>query len=452
MRSIIFVVAACVGALCFADSVTVIMEDRITKLDVDQAPTSLVAFANSLGRHSDGRLEWYRASRETDQENELSACREAVGEMPVSHLNPADWVGDDHVNHRKKLIELMDSLQATGRVTEYGRIDTLRLKTDGFVDRRLRDGDTIRIRTDELREIFVWNVRDGFVAKPHAPNKFPYRYAGSTLTDRVIRGDYTYAISPAGAVQLLGIATHNQSNQKDNNGKDFVELKKVPYRWTHGATDLTLGDGLLVYSIIHYMRAKNCVCLGSGGGFIPRIMTQARVDLYDSQIFEGNRDYNWGDIGVTYLVDASNGVGGNTDWVDEKSFLRENFHPRVILDTTENAYYNFFVKEDIKIDYLHIDAGHSYEDVKKDFELYTKLLSPNGIVSIHDTDESFEKEYIVTDDIKTNDHQEITNGPSKLVKELKENKEWEIFNFFNNGIFKTKPASTGLTILQRCKN
>jgi hypothetical protein len=38
-----------------------------------------------------------------------------------------------------------------------------------------------------------------------------------------------------------------------------------------------------------------------------------------------------------------------------------------------------------------------------------------------------------------------------LIKELKDNKEWEIFNFFNNGIFKTKPASTGLTILQRCK-
>ena len=245
--------------------------------------------------------------------------------------------------------------------------------------------------------------------------------------------------------------THNQHEQKDSNGNNYVELKKVPYRWTHGATDLTLGDGLLVYSIIHYMRAKTCVCLGSGGGFIPRIMTQARVDLYDSQIFEGNRDYNWGDIGVTYLVDANNGVGGNTDWIDEKSFLRENFHPRIILDTTENAYYNFFVKEDIKIDYLHIDAGHSFQDVERDFNLYTNLLSPNGIVSIHDTDESFEKEYIVTDDIKENDHQEITNGPSQLINQLKENKDWEIFNFFNNGIFKSKPASTGLTILQRCK-
>ena len=246
--------------------------------------------------------------------------------------------------------------------------------------------------------------------------------------------------------------TNNQKEKTDANGQMYKEQIKVPYRWTHGATDLTLGYGLLVYSIIHYMRAKTCVCLGSGGGFIPRIMTQARVDLHDSQIFEGDRDYNWGDIGVTFLVDADNGIGGNTDWVDSGSFFRENFYPRVILENTENAYYNFFVKEDIKIDYLHIDAGHSYEDVKKDFELYTKLLSPNGIVSIHDTDESFEKEYIVTDDIKTNDHQEITNGPSKLVKELKENKEWEIFNFFNNGIFKSKPASTGLTILQRCKN
>ena len=246
--------------------------------------------------------------------------------------------------------------------------------------------------------------------------------------------------------------TNNQEKKVDNKGNQYVEHKEVPYRWTHGATDLSLGDGLLVYSIIHYMRAKNCVCLGSGGGFIPRIMTQARADLHDSQIFEGNRDYNWGDIGSTFVVDANNGIGGNTDWTDKDSFFRKTFYPRVILDTTKNAYYNFFVKEDIKIDYLHIDAGHSYKDVKQDFDLYTKILSPNGIVSIHDTDESFEKEYIVTDDIKSNDHQQITEGPKKLVKELKKNKDWEIFNFFNNGIFKTKPASTGLTILQRCKN
>jgi len=148
------------------------------------------------------------------------------------------------------------------------------------------------------------------------------------------------------------------------------DTEPVSYRWTHGATDEHLGDGLLIYSIIQFMRAKVCVCLGSGGGFIPRIMTQARVDLYDTGIFEGDRDYNWGDIGVTYVVDAANKIGGNVDWLEEDSFLRKTFYPRVINETTEKAYKNFFVKEDIKIDYLHIDAGHTYKDIKRDFNQY----------------------------------------------------------------------------------
>ena len=246
--------------------------------------------------------------------------------------------------------------------------------------------------------------------------------------------------------------TNNLDTKRGDDGKEYEVHNPIKYRWTHGATELSMGDGLLVYSAIHYLRAKVCVCLGSGGGFIPRIMTQSRIDLYDSEIFEGNKDYNWGDIGVTFLVDATNGVGGNVDWLDENSYLRKKFFPRIINDTTENAYYNFFVKEDIKIDYLHIDAGHTYEDVKLDFELYSKILSPNGIISIHDTDESFEKELIITKDITDqNHHDEFAEGPSKLIKELKENKDWEIFNFFNNGIFKSKPSSTGLTFIQKCK-
>ena len=246
--------------------------------------------------------------------------------------------------------------------------------------------------------------------------------------------------------------TNNFTIKKDVNGKEYKELTPLKYRWTHGATDKHLGDGLLIYSTIQYMRAKTCVCLGSGGGFIPRIMSQARMDLHDQEIFEGNQQMEWGDIGTTILVDADNGVGGFTDWTEKDSFLRTHFPCRIILDTTENAYYNYFVKEDIKIDYLHIDAGHSYEDVKNDFELYSKILSPSGIISIHDTDESYEKEHIVTNDVsEQKHHDEFVNGPSKVIKELKENNNWEIFNFFNNGIFKSRPSSTGLTFVQRCK-
>jgi hypothetical protein len=180
-------------------------------------------------------------------------------------------------------------------------------------------------------------------------------------------------------------------------------------------------------------------------------MTQARKDLHDQEIFDGNPTNDWGDIGSTFLVDANNGVGGNTDWVDTNSFFRKNFPCRIIIDTTENAFYNFFVKENIKIDYLHIDAGHSYEDVKKDFELYTQLLSEHGIVSIHDTDESYQKEYIITKDITDQDHHDEFNGPVQFVKELKQNPKWEVFDFFNNGILRTKPSSTGITFIQKCK-
>ena len=239
--------------------------------------------------------------------------------------------------------------------------------------------------------------------------------------------------------------TNNQTVKKDTEGNDYIEYTPVKYRWSHGSSDYDLGDGLLIYSAIQFIRAKTCVCLGSGGGFIPRIMTQARIDLYEQNIFEGNNHNNWGDIGFTIIVDANNKVGGETDWTDENSFLRTHFYPRYINDTTENAYFKFFVKEDIKIDYLHIDAGHSYDNIKQDFELYSKLLNPNGIISIHDTDKNYSKNYIISEDIKHN-YEDFTEGPSKFISEISD--EWQKFNFFNEGILKNKPSSTGLTFIK----
>lgn len=225
-------------------------------------------------------------------------------------------------------------------------------------------------------------------------------------------------------------------------------LRDVPYRWSHGATDDHLGDGLIIYSLIQYMRAKVCVCLGSGGGFVPRIMTQARIDLHSQGIFEGNPDYNWGDIGTTYVVDAMNGIGGVVNWFNEESFFRRTFYPRIINDTTANAFHNFFVLQDIKIDYLHIDAGHSYENVREDFELYSQLMSPNGIISIHDTDPDYHDRFIVTQEVKDRGEHDDWSGPIRLAKEIDTDK-WEVFNLFNFGIIKNKPASTGLTLVRR---
>ena len=118
------------------------------------------------------------------------------------------------------------------------------------------------------------------------------------------------------------IQDNNYIKKYITNNQEFDEmgdeiLKSVPFRWSHGATDLHMGDGIIVYALIQHMRAKTCVCLGSGGGFVPRLMTQARYDLYRQGIFEGDANLNWGDIGVTYVVDAMNGIGGKVDWFKE---------------------------------------------------------------------------------------------------------------------------------------
>ena len=223
--------------------------------------------------------------------------------------------------------------------------------------------------------------------------------------------------------------------------------EKVPFLWTHGATTEHMGDGLIIYSLVQHMRYKNCVVIGSGGGYIPRILTQSRIDLYKQNIFGGNGDYNLGDIGSTYVVDPCNGIGGQSDIDNEDSFYRKNFYPRFVKETSEEAYYNFFIREDIQIDFLFIDGDHSYEGVKKDFDLYSNIITPKGMIVIHDTDPTYSKTLIVSEDAKKDFFP--FDGPSKLVKELEDNNEWVVMNLFNHGNLKDKPSSSGITILIR---
>jgi len=221
------------------------------------------------------------------------------------------------------------------------------------------------------------------------------------------------------------------------------EESEVSYRWSHGATDKHLGDGMIIYSLVYFFKFKSLVCLGSGGGFIPRIMTQARYDLGTEEIFDEAK-LEWGENGSTYVVDAMNGFNGEVDWEEEDSFYRKNFTPKIIKETTEKAYYDFFVKQDIKIDLLHIDADHTFEGVKKDFDLYSNIMNKGGIITIHDTDKNYVDNFVELDGHKGDD----LSGPSEFVKTI-DKRKFEVFNFFNHGIRKDKPSSTGLTLVRR---
>ena len=91
----------------------------------------------------------------------------------------------------------------------------------------------------------------------------------------------------------------------------------VSYRWTHGANDVYMGAGIMYFSIPYFLKARVCVCLGSGGGFVPRLMTDCMWELQETNMI---------DMGEVYVVDATNGFNGDVDWSDEDSFLREKFN------------------------------------------------------------------------------------------------------------------------------
>jgi len=212
----------------------------------------------------------------------------------------------------------------------------------------------------------------------------------------------------------------------------------VSYRWTHGANDTYMGSGIMYFSIPYFLKARVCVCLGSGGGYVPRLMVDCVHELNETQMY-GEDKY-----GEVYVVDATNGFNGEVDWSDEDSFLREKFNPKFINTTTEDAFYNFFVKRDIKIDYLHIDADHTYEGCKLDFDLYSTIMNENGIISIHDTDRKYWENF----ETYMEEEYDPCTGPGEVVKEIGLEK-WEVFNLFDYKDKNEVLPSSGLTILRR---
>jgi hypothetical protein len=211
----------------------------------------------------------------------------------------------------------------------------------------------------------------------------------------------------------------------------------VSYRWTHGANDTYLGAGIFYYAVPYFLKARVCVCLGSGGGYVPRLMVDCVHELNETQM------YGEGKFGEVYVVDATNGVNGEVDWAELGSYLRGKFNPRFINSTTEDAFYNFFVKRDVKIDYLHIDADHTYEGCKLDFDLYSTIMNENGIISIHDTDKRYWDNFETYED----ENSDICIGPSEVIKEISD--KWEVFNLFDYREKNEVLPSSGLTILRR---
>lgn len=145
-----------------------------------------------------------------------------------------------------------------------------------------------------------------------------------------------------------------------------------PWCKTHGANAVDLGGGLLYYSLAYMLHAKLCVCIGSGGGFVPRMMRQAQRDLRIN--------------GETWLIDANRPEGGwgRPRWLPATSTFRTQY-PEIKLHLlrSDDAARTLF--QNRQINYLHIDGDHSYEGCRDDFHAYRPLMAPGSLITIHDT-------------------------------------------------------------------
>jgi glycosyltransferase involved in cell wall biosynthesis len=91
--------------------------------------------------------------------------------------------------------------------------------------------------------------------------------------------------------------------------------------------------------------------------------------------------------------------------------IKININPDIKLQLFETTTDNFFKLNDKKYDIIFIDADHSFEQLKKDFDNSLKILNEYGIIILHDTDP------IITELTKSN----YCNDSYKIVDHITKN-------------------------------
>ena len=183
-----------------------------------------------------------------------------------------------------------------------------------------------------------------------------------------------------------------------------------PWCSSHGAENggTFLGAGILYYALAYTLVPKVCVCLGSGGGFVPRLMRQAQRDLK----LEPSRTILVD--GAQKVINSRKEIWGSPYWIEKHSTFRTNYPDvEILVDLTAAAYDKYFVPQGVVIDYLHIDADHHYDGGKRDWELYKLLVSDAGVITFHDTVNYREPCGVprLLDEIRTGGEYDVVNFP-----------------------------------------
>lgn len=152
----------------------------------------------------------------------------------------------------------------------------------------------------------------------------------------------------------------------------FEEIVKTS-KWSesHGGVGNHLGMGAFYYSLPYSLRASSIVCLGSGAGFVPKLMVEAQRTLIEEGLLS---------VYHITLIDANIGPWGLP--IYDNTGIEGYPEINLIVNKTDNCHGLFN-----SIDYLHVDADHSYEQVYKDLTNYGSKMNMHKVwaITVHDT-------------------------------------------------------------------
>src|SRR5205823_9002003 len=137
-----------------------------------------------------------------------------------------------------------------------------------------------------------------------------------------------------------------------------------------------LGDSAnLLYGLVRSMKPETCVEIGSARGksacYIGLALTEnARGRLY---AIDPHRQTDWNDANSP--ADTLEAFRANV------VALGLSEHVIIVRSTSEEAARNW----QSRIDLLFLDGDHSYDGVKRDWDLFVPYVKPFGIVVFHDT-------------------------------------------------------------------
>jgi len=207
-----------------------------------------------------------------------------------------------------------------------------------------------------------------------------------------------------------------------NSGTVAKVLEGERFARGHGADGDYQGAGLLYATLPYLKRARVCVCLGTGSGYVAKWMSlgQQAAEALPRR---------------TIIVDANTegADGGKPDYfVDpgedgDPGPLRRNFPEIEIVEGTWEALFEVLPRgeNDPRIDYLHIDADHRWEYVSSDFWAVQPWLHRGSVVTLHDSKHSsFGVRYLVRLIRELPGHFELMDWPIRngvaVVRVIKE--------------------------------